>query len=63
VPGVAGLATDALQTLEIGRPVEGRPIVAVERGPPGAGVMLVIASDLSGVELRRRAAGEPRNRD
>lgn len=48
MPGVAGLATDARQTLEIGRPVEGRPTVAVERGPPGAGVMLVIASDLSG---------------
>jgi hypothetical protein len=35
VPSVAGLATDALQTLEIGRPVDGRPIVAVERGSAG----------------------------
>lgn len=39
---VAGLATDAVQTLEIGRSREDRPIVAVERGTPGGAVVLVI---------------------
>jgi murein peptide amidase A len=42
LPGIAGLATDALQVLEIGRSVNGRPITAVERGTPGGTVVLVI---------------------
>jgi protein MpaA len=42
LPGIAGLATDALQVIEIGRSVEDRPITAVERGTPGGTVVLVI---------------------
>jgi murein peptide amidase A len=42
LPGIAGVATDALQVLEIGRSVNGRPITAVERGTPGGTVVLVI---------------------
>jgi murein peptide amidase A len=42
VPGIAGLAADALQVVEIGRSVDGRPITAVERGTPGGTVVLVI---------------------
>ena len=41
-PDVAGLATDALQVVEIGRSVDERPITAVERGTPGGTVVLVI---------------------
>jgi protein MpaA len=35
-------AADAVQQVELGRSVEGRPIVAVERGTPGGTVVLVI---------------------
>ncbi len=42
VAGLAGLVTDAVQVLEVGRSVEGRPITAVERGTPGGAVVLVI---------------------
>jgi protein MpaA len=42
VVDLAALASDALQTLEIGRSVESRPIIAVERGTPGGAVVLVI---------------------
>jgi protein MpaA len=41
-PDLAGLASDALQVVEIGRSVDGRPITAVERGAPGGTVVLVI---------------------
>jgi protein MpaA len=41
-PGVAGLAADAVEVVEIGRSVEGRPITAVRRGTPGGAVVLVI---------------------
>ncbi len=41
-PDIAGLATDALQVVEIGQSVDGRPITAVERGTPGGTVVLVI---------------------
>lgn len=63
VAGVAGLATDALQTLEIGRSVEGRPIVAVERGTPGGVVVLVIGvihgDEVDGVAILDRLATAP----
>jgi protein MpaA len=36
------LVTDAVQVIELGRSVEGRPITAVERGTPGGAVVLVI---------------------
>ena len=42
MPGLAGLAVDPVQVLDVGRSVEGRPIVAVERGTPGGVVVLVI---------------------
>jgi protein MpaA len=41
-PDIVGLATDALQVLEIGRSVDDRPLTAVERGTPGGTVVLVI---------------------
>jgi protein MpaA len=60
---VAGLASDALQTLEIGRSVEGRPIVAVERGTPGGTVVLVIGvihgDEDDGVAILERLATAP----
>ena len=40
--GLAGLASDAVQVVEIGRSVQDRPIVAVERGTPGGTVVVVI---------------------
>jgi murein peptide amidase A len=41
-PTTTTLAADAVQQVELGRSVEGRPIVAVERGAPGGTVVLVI---------------------
>lgn len=62
-PSVAATATDALQTLEIGRSVEGRPIVAVERGTPGGVVVLVIGvihgDEDDGVAILERLATAP----
>ena len=63
VVGVAGRASDALQTVEIGRSVEGRPIVAVERGTPGGEVVLVIGvihgDEDDGVAIVERLATAP----
>jgi murein peptide amidase A len=63
VVDVAGLASDALQTLEIGRSVEGRPIVAVERGTPGGTVVRVIGvihgDEDDGVAIVERLATAP----
>jgi murein peptide amidase A len=60
LPGVAGLATDPLQVLEIGRSVDGRPITAVERGTPGGTVVLVIGvihgDEAAGVKIVERLA-------
>jgi protein MpaA len=62
-PDSAALATDALQRIELGRSVEGRPIVAVERGAPGGLVVLVIGvihgDEAAGVEVVRRLATAP----
>jgi len=61
--GVAGLATDALQVREIGRSVEDRPIVAVQRGTPGGVVVLVIGvihgDEDDGVAILERLATAP----
>ena len=60
IPGVAGLATDALQVIEIGRSVDGRPITAVERGTPGGTVVLVIGvihgDEAAGVKVVEKLA-------
>jgi murein peptide amidase A len=42
LPGLVHLAADAVEVVEIGRSVEGRPITAVRRGTPGGSVVLVI---------------------
>jgi murein peptide amidase A len=60
LPGIAGLARDALQVIEIGRSVDGRPITAVERGTPGGTVVLVIGvihgDETAGVKIVERLA-------
>src|SRR5262249_25445698 len=60
---VAALASDALQALAIGRSVQGRPIVAVERGTPGGAVVLVIGvihgDEDDGVAIVERLATAP----
>ena len=54
---------DQLQQVEIGRTVEGRPIVAVERGTPGGTVVLVIGvihgDETAGTAIVRRLASSP----
>jgi protein MpaA len=60
VADTAALAVDAIQRVEIGRSVEGRPIMAVQRGTPGGTVVLVIGvihgDEDAGVEIVRRLA-------
>jgi murein peptide amidase A len=60
LPGIAGLARDALQVIEIGRSVDGRPITAIERGTPGGTVVLVIGvihgDEPAGVKIVERLA-------
>lgn len=61
--GAAALATDALQVVEIGRSVEGRPILAVQRGEPGGVPVLVIGvihgNEDAGVAIVERLATAP----
>jgi protein MpaA len=63
LPGVAGLAADALQVAEIGRSVDGRPIRAVERGTRGGTPVLVIGvihgDEQAGVAILERLATRP----
>ena len=63
LPASPGSAADALQVLEIGRSVEGRPITAVERGTPGGAVVLVIGvihgDEDDGVAILERLATAP----
>ena len=62
-PHVADLVTDAVQVVEFGRSVEGRPLVAVERGTPGGVVVLVIGvihgDEDAGVAILDRLATAP----
>jgi hypothetical protein len=57
------LAPDALQQVEIGRSVEGRPIVAVERGTRGGTTVLVIGvihgDETAGAEIVKELAARP----
>jgi protein MpaA len=57
------LAPDARQQVEIGRSVEGRPIVAVERGTPGGTTVLVIGvihgDETAGAEIVEELATRP----
>lgn len=61
--GVDELASDALQVIDIGRSVEGRPIVAVQRGTRGGVVVLVIGvihgDEDDGVAIVERLATAP----
>jgi protein MpaA len=63
LPGVAGLARDALQVAEIGRSLDGRPIRAVERGTRGGTPVLVIGvihgDEQAGVAILERLATQP----
>ena len=63
LPGVAGLARDALQVAEIGRSVDGRPIRAVERGTRGGTPVLVIGvihgDEQAGVAILEQLATLP----
>ena len=63
LPGFAGLARDALQVAEIGRSVDGRPILAVERGTRGGTPVLVIGvihgDEQAGVAILERLATLP----
>ncbi len=63
LPGVAGLARDALQVAEIGRSLDGRPIRAVERGTRGGTPVLVIGvihgDEQAGVAILDRLATAP----
>ena len=63
VPHVADLVTDAVQVVEFGRSVEGKPLVAVERGTPGGVVVLVIGvihgDEDAGVAIVDRLATAP----
>jgi len=61
--GTAALVTDAVQVVEFGRSVEGRPMYAVERGTPGGAVVLVIGvihgDEADGVAILERLATAP----
>jgi murein peptide amidase A len=63
VATTAPFAPDALQRVEIGRSVQGRPIVAVERGTPGGTVVLVIGvihgDEEAGLDIVDRLATLP----
>jgi protein MpaA len=63
VTTTTAFATDALQQVEIGRSVEGRPIIAVERGTRGGTVVLVIGvihgDEPAGADIVRRLADVP----
>jgi protein MpaA len=63
VAGLAGLVDDAVNVVEIGRSVEGRPITAVQRGTPGGAVVLVIGvihgDEDDGVAILERLATAP----
>jgi protein MpaA len=62
-PHVADLVTDAVQVVEFGRSVEGRPLVAVERGTSGGVVVLVVGvihgDEAAGVAILDRLATAP----
>ena len=63
LPGLAGIAADPVEVVEIGRSVEGRPISAVRRGTPGGAVVLVIGvihgDEDDGVAILERLATAP----
>jgi murein peptide amidase A len=63
LPGAAGLAADALQVVELGHSVEGRPIRAIERGTAGGTPVLIIGvihgDEQAGVAVIDRLATLP----
>ncbi len=63
LPPTSGPVADANERIELGRSVEGRPIMAVRRGTPGGKVVLVIGvihgDEDAGVAIVDRLATQP----